>query len=75
MEKASVQLKLEKQKYNYMYTTIKTKSKTVSFKMYGNPQLIEDCDFLEIYKKLGNVTAKRAIILCQNVNHNQANKL
>ena len=46
-----------------MYTTIKTKSKTVSFKMYGNPQLIEDCDFLEIYNKAraGSITAKEKL--------------
>ncbi len=46
-----------------MYTTIKTKSKNVSFKMYGNPQLIDDCEFLEIYNnaRAGNVAAKEKL--------------
>lgn len=46
-----------------MIATIKTKTKNVSFKMYGNPQLIDDCEFLEIYNKAraGNVTAKEKL--------------
>ena len=46
-----------------MIATIKTKTKNVSFKMFGNPQQINDCDFLEIYNKAkaGNVTAKEQL--------------
>ena len=51
MEKGSVQLKLEKQNYNNMIAIIKTKSKNISSKMYGKPQLIDDCEFLEIFNK------------------------
>lgn len=46
-----------------MYTTIKTKNKNISLKMFGNPQSISDCDFLEIYNKAraGNVSAKEKL--------------
>lgn len=61
MEVLSVQLKL--QKYNNMIAIIKTKSKNISLKMFGKPQLIDDCEFLEIYNKAraGNVTAKERL--------------
>lgn len=62
-ERANVQLKLEKQKYKNMIATIKTKSKNISLKIFGNPQLIDDCEFLEIYNKAraGNVAAKEKL--------------
>lgn len=46
-----------------MIATIKTKNKNISLKMYGNPQPIEDCDFLEVYNKAraGNVSAKERL--------------
>lgn len=46
-----------------MIATIKTKSKNVSFKMFGNPQLISDYEFLEIYNKAraGSITAKEKL--------------
>jgi len=46
-----------------MIATIKTKNKNISLKMFGNPQLISDYEFLEIYNKAraGNVTAKEKL--------------
>jgi len=46
-----------------MIATIKTKNKNISLKMFGNPQLISDYEFLEIYNKAraGSITAKEKL--------------